>query len=72
MTDESRILTATLRHNGGALSRICAVLNSHDVQALRYSLTGDGQATAEVQVPEAHAARARAKLLRMIDVVDVS
>ncbi|WP_419999952.1 hypothetical protein [Streptomyces boninensis] len=72
MNDEPCTLTATLRHSRGALSRITAVLTSHGVLALRYSLTDAGHATAEVRLPGAHAVRARAKLLRMVDVVDVS
>ncbi|NGN65530.1 hypothetical protein G5C51_16700 [Streptomyces sp. A7024] len=67
-----RTLTVTLHHNHGTLCRITAVLNSVGVVALTYATTPGGHATAEILVPGANAARAQAKLRRMVDVTDVT
>ncbi|MEV7731711.1 citramalate synthase [Streptomyces sp. NPDC088921] len=65
-------LTVALRHSRGALGRIAATLSSVPVTALSYAVLHSERATAEVRVPQAHAARARARLNRMVDVLTVT
>lgn len=73
MTDSLCTFAARMRHSGGALARIAATLSSHGVRALSYSApNGDrGAAVVRVQVPQAEAARVRARLHRVVDVLDV-
>jgi hypothetical protein len=65
-------LTVTLRPSRGALGRIAASLSSTPVTALSYAVSDAAQATAEIRVAQADAARARLRLQRMVDVVSVS
>lgn len=73
MTDSLCTFAARMRPSGGALARIAATLSSHGVRALSYSApNGDrGAAVVRVQVPQAEAARVRARLHRVVDVLDV-
>jgi hypothetical protein len=54
------------------LGRIAALLSSTPVSALSYAVSDATQATAEIRVARADAARARARLNRMVDVLSVS
>ncbi|MCB5168862.1 hypothetical protein LG634_29090 [Streptomyces bambusae] len=65
-------LTLTLRDSHRALGRIAATLSSIPVLALSYAVTGTDRATVRIQVPQAHAPRARAKLNRMVDALTVT
>lgn len=61
-----------LRDSRGALGRIAATLSSMPVLALSYWVADASRATAEVRLPRAHVARARGRLNRMVDVLDVT
>ncbi|MEU7029199.1 hypothetical protein AB0A60_21240 [Streptomyces sp. NPDC046275] len=69
-------LTVTLRPGHGALARLAATLNNHHVLDLTYSTTptdtATATATAVVRVPRPDAPRARHKLRRLVDVIDVT
>lgn len=66
-------LAVTAIPAGGLLARLAAVLSAHPVLSLSYTTTDEAaQARVEIQVPASHATRVRAKLLRMIDVIDVT
>jgi hypothetical protein len=64
-------LIATVVPGRGLLGRLAAVLSAHPVQALALRTPSAGPAVVEVTVADAHRARVRAKLLRMVDVLDV-
>ncbi|GAA2393733.1 hypothetical protein GCM10010420_18430 [Streptomyces glaucosporus] len=65
-------LTVTLRDSRGALGRIAAALSGMPVLALSYAVTDAARATAEVRVPQGHAARARGLLDRMVEALSVT
>ncbi|WP_327358228.1 alpha-isopropylmalate synthase regulatory domain-containing protein [Streptomyces sp. NBC_01304] len=65
-------LTVTLRDSRAALGRIAATLRSVPVMALTYAGSEAAWAVVEVQVPGAEAARACARLRRMVDVLTVT
>ncbi|MBF9066814.1 hypothetical protein [Streptacidiphilus fuscans] len=70
----SSLLTATVVPSRGLLGRLAAVLSAHQVLALSYA-TADSSGVrgrVEVRVPVEHAERVRAKLLRVVDVTDVT
>ncbi len=64
-------LIATAVPGGRLLGRLAAVLSVHPVQALAVRTDSAGPAVVEITVAESHRARVRAKLLRMVDVLDV-
>ncbi|MEY9845373.1 hypothetical protein [Streptacidiphilus sp. MAP5-3] len=69
----SSLLAATVVPSRGVLGRLAAVLSAHHVLALSYANAGEAvRARVEVQVPCEHAERVRAKLLRVVDVTDVT
>ncbi len=70
--DAACTLSVALRDSRGALGRIAATLSSMPVLALHYGAAGASRATAEIRVPRAHVARARGRLNRMVDVLDVT
>jgi 2-isopropylmalate synthase len=70
--DAACTLIVALRDSRGALGRIAATLSSMPVLGLSYSVADAARATAEIRLPRAHAARARGKLNRMVDVLDVT
>ncbi|MFC8953601.1 hypothetical protein ACFT8P_13315 [Streptomyces sp. NPDC057101] len=65
-------LTVTLRPGHGTLARLAATLNNHRVLDLAYTISSPGTASAVVRVPLSDAPRARHKLCRLVDVIDVS
>jgi hypothetical protein len=65
-------LVVALRDSRQALGRIAATLSSMPVLALSYAVTEAARATAEIRLPRVHAARARGRLNRMVDVLDVT
>jgi 2-isopropylmalate synthase len=66
------LLVVRMRGGRGTLARIASTLNNYSVLALSYLPTEQGLATAKIQVRVHEAARVRAKLRRMVDVVDVT
>lgn len=70
--DAACTLNVALLNSRGALARITATLSSVPVLALTYRTSGCCQATAEIRLPKAHAARARNRLNRMVDVLHIS
>ncbi|MEY9874697.1 hypothetical protein ABH931_004197 [Streptacidiphilus sp. MAP12-33] len=64
-------LIATAVPGRGLLGRLAAVLSAHPVQAFAVRTTAGGPAVVEITVADAHRARVRAKLLRMVEVLDV-
>jgi hypothetical protein len=64
-------LIATAVPGSRLLGRLAAVLSVHPVQALAIIAEPAGPAIVEITVAESHRARIRAKLLRMVDVLDV-
>ncbi|MEU4066195.1 hypothetical protein AB0F25_27925 [Streptomyces wedmorensis] len=70
--DAACTFTVTLRESRGALGRISATLSSIPVLSLSYAVVGGDLATAEIRVPQAHVARARGKLNRMVDALTVT
>jgi hypothetical protein len=64
-------IVATVLPARGLLARVAAVLSAHSVTALAYHAAPDGSATVEVTVATPDAARVRAKLARMVDVLEV-
>ncbi|RAG87002.1 hypothetical protein DN069_03305 [Streptacidiphilus pinicola] len=64
-------LIATAVPGGRLLGRLAAVLSAHPVQTLAVRTDPAGRAIIEITVAEAHRARIRGKLLRMVDVLDV-
>lgn len=70
----SSLLTATVVPSRGLLGRLAAVLSAHQVLALSYATADSsaGRARVEVRVPTEHAERVRAKLLRVVDVTEVT
>lgn len=69
---ETCTFIVTLRESRGALGRIAATLSNIPVLALSYAVAGGERATAEIQVPQTHVARARGKLNRMVDALAVT
>lgn len=65
-------LTVELRPGTGTLARLTAVLNNHPVLSLAYTTGSANEARVVVRLPEAHAVRARHKLRRLVDVIDVT
>ncbi|MFF8601435.1 hypothetical protein ACF065_22575 [Streptomyces sp. NPDC015232] len=65
-------LTVTLRSGHGVLARLAATLNNHHVLDLTYSETPADTATAVVRVTRPDALRARHKLRRLVDVIEVT
>jgi acetolactate synthase small subunit len=65
-------LTVTLRDSRGALARIASALSCVPVNALTYAVVESTVATAEIVVSSKDAARAYARLNRMVDVVEVT
>ncbi|MBU3862828.1 hypothetical protein KN815_01505 [Streptomyces sp. 4503] len=70
--DAACTLNVSLRDSRGALGRIAATLSSMPVLALSYGVADASRATAEIRLPRAHVARARGRLNRMVDVLDVT
>jgi 2-isopropylmalate synthase len=70
--DAACTLSVALRDSRGALGRIAAMLSSMPVLALSYGVADASRATAEIRLPRAHAAHARGRLKRMVDVLDVT
>lgn len=70
--DAACTLSVALRDSRGALGRIAATLSSMPVLALSYGVADASRATAEIRLPRAHVARARGRLNRMVDVLDVT
>jgi hypothetical protein len=64
-------LIATAVPGGRLLGRLAAVLSVHPVQAVAVRTAPSGPAIIEITVAESHRARIRAKLLRMVDVLEV-
>ena len=64
-------LIATAVPGGRLLGRLAAVLSVHPVQSFAVRTEPAGRAIVEITVAETHRARIRAKLLRMVDVLDV-
>lgn len=64
-------LIATAVPGGRLLGRLAAVLSVHPIQSLAVRTEPAGRAIVEITVAETHRARIRAKLLRMVDVLDV-
>ncbi|MEZ0070459.1 hypothetical protein ABIA32_006512 [Streptacidiphilus sp. MAP12-20] len=67
---QQQLIVATVMPTRGLLGRVAAVLSPHCVTSLSYRTPPSGPATVEVIVPTSEAARVRAKLLRMVDVLD--
>ncbi|WP_432168671.1 alpha-isopropylmalate synthase regulatory domain-containing protein, partial [Streptomyces sp. bgisy031] len=70
--DAACTVVVALRDSRGALGRIAATLSSMPVLGLSYAVADAARATAEIRLPRAHVARARGKLNRMVDVLDVT
>ncbi|WP_037606129.1 ACT domain-containing protein [Streptacidiphilus rugosus] len=64
-------IVATVLPARGLLARVAAVLSAHRVTALSYHAAPDGPTTVEVTVAAPDATRVRAKLARMVDVLEV-
>lgn len=66
-------LTVTVRDGGHALTRISAMLNNLSVRALSYRAADSGGfAVCEIVVPAADSPRAQAKLLRCVEIVELT
>ncbi|WP_330294461.1 hypothetical protein [Streptomyces sp. NBC_00503] len=66
-------LTVTVRDGGHALTRISAMLNNLSVRALSYrAADSSGLAVCEIVVPAADSPRAQAKLLRCVEIVELT
>ncbi|WP_030900524.1 hypothetical protein [Streptomyces sp. NRRL F-5126] len=65
-------LRVTVSAGHGALGRIASALGAMEVRHLSYDVPPHGPAVAWVEVPRRDGARARGKLGRLVDVLDVS